>query len=445
MRNLPGGERVVVSEQKLATGGARVVAYREKTSPTGQTVSRVYADGHRSVQGQTFHSEAVGRGPQFVKYNNGLHAAYLANGRPLYTERLATRTIEGGRRVSFVERTTYTSIVLTNGAVQSVPIVRYYPLAVTVGAVAFYAYQPIVYQPEFYVPLYQPFVTPLVVVSGCLICPPAAVVAFQQPTPAYTDPMDLVGDNVIADGAIADAVPPANTAQADALASAPPAEPGTDVQADVPPPPPEVVAAESASGEGTSAELVDLRSEAKDLTQSVDANAATQPELAGSGQDARAYNAALTGTGQTNNADSAAPLAVPEYARIQLRKEVRFDVAMQRNGHMLLLPTIIKSDYGKIFVFQAASPIDVTVVADGSQCTLASGDLIGFSRVPAGADPVAQMKVISSHAGHCQGNETVEVAVSDLQDMLNAFSERVEREMKRTNACMSSGGACVGT
>jgi hypothetical protein len=206
-----------------------------------------------------------------------------------------------------------------------------------------------------------------------------------------------------------------------------------------------MVAAESGSDVGATAELADLRGAANDLTQRVDADAATHPEIARSIPDAKPSIASPAKPGPTDNGDTTIALAVPEYARLLLRKEVRFDVALQQNEHMLLLPTIIKSDYGKIFVFQASSPIDVTVVADGAECTLSSGDLIGFSRVPSGAESVAAMKVISSHGGHCRPNETVEVQVADLQDMLNAFSERVEREMKRMNACMSAHNSCVGT
>jgi hypothetical protein len=197
--------------------------------------------------------------------------------------------------------------------------------------------------------------------------------------------------------------------------------------------------------EGPTAEVADLRGATKDLTQRIATNAATGAELSENIPDATSPSASPADTKPPDDGNAATALLIPEYARMLLRREVRFDVALQRNEHMLLLPTITKADYGKIFVFQAASPIDVTIVADGAQCTLSSGDLIGFLRVPSQEETVAPMKVITSHNGHCRANETVAIEVTDLQDMLNAFSERVEREMKRMNACMSSRGPCVGT
>jgi hypothetical protein len=49
------------------------------------------------------------------------------------------------------------------------------------------------------------------------------------------------------------------------------------------------------------------------------------------------------------------------------------------------------------------------------------------------------MKVIASGANSCRAGELVQVPLTDLQEMLNGFSERVEDNMKRISACAASG------
>lgn len=428
VRTQPDGARVVLSARKLPNGSVGVVAFREQKSATGQTVSKVFTDGHRVTQGRTFTSEAVAGGPHFVKYNNGLRAAFLPNGKPLYSERFVAR-ISDGTATRVVQRTTYTSVVAQGGGVRWVPVVRYYPLAVSVGGIDYYGYEPMGYAPEFWVPFYRPFAVAILVGPQCLVCRTGGVV-YEQPVTGYADPMDLVGDNVIAAGVSADAEPPAEGGYA--LASA-----DDSTRAEAVAPPPEMLPREAQAQADTAA----ASQAAADLQRSMQTDAQSNPALTTAVASAPIPAAAPVATA----AEGSVPLRIPEDAHVQLRKEVRFDVAAQQNQHALLLPNIVASDFAKIFVFQAASPIDVNITATGDQCTLSGGDLLSFARVPAPNDSVVQMKVISSRAGHCSSSEIVELGVSDAQDMLNAFSERVERETKRVNACMAPDGACVRT
>ena len=79
------------------------------------------------------------------------------------------------------------------------------------------------------------------------------------------------------------------------------------------------------------------------------------------------------------------------------------------------------------------------------------GDLISFSQVPRentevdDSLEVAQMKVIASRPGDCLANQVVEVNLGDLQEMLNAFSQRVENNMASLNSCSSSPKGCAGS
>ena len=57
-----------------------------------------------------------------------------------------------------------------------------------------------------------------------------------------------------------------------------------------------------------------------------------------------------------------------------------------------------------------------------------------------GDSPLAEMKVVASGSSNsCRPGELVQVRLTDLQEMLNGFSERVEDNMKRVSACSASG------
>jgi hypothetical protein len=53
------------------------------------------------------------------------------------------------------------------------------------------------------------------------------------------------------------------------------------------------------------------------------------------------------------------------------------------------------------------------------------------------------MKVVTSGAQSCQPKQLLNVPVTDLLDMMNAFSERVEDNLKRVNACLATPGSCI--
>ncbi len=136
-------------------------------------------------------------------------------------------------------------------------------------------------------------------------------------------------------------------------------------------------------------------------------------------------------------------VAVPisEEVRLQVRKQVRLSVAMLQNGKPLVLGDVLASGYAKIYLFQTAQPLNVTERSGAGECFLNTGDLLGFSRLPSGDSPLAEMKVVASAAGSCPAGSAVRVSLSDLQDMLNGFTERVEHNLKRLTACAASG-AC---
>jgi hypothetical protein len=436
------GSTVIIAERRGSADAGHVVAYRETVAGGGQVVARLYADGHRVVQGANFRSEGVAGRAQYVAYTNGLHAAYQAGGQPLYTERYASIWMGGGPPLRVRQRLYYQPFTGEDGSIRWIPIVRSYPWVATIAGVELFAYLAPVPLPGYYSPLYHPAPAPIAVGPGCDICPTPEV-SFEAPPQTYQDPLDLVGDRVIgaaATTAPAPAGPAGPAAPANDVATGPPpADPIIERAIGAPPPAPELVTTAATSPAQAAVELAALRNATQELQgQAPRADGVPQVHA----MPAVLFEAA---NGTAAGSAAGAPLVVPREAQEQLRKEVRYAVALQRNQHSLQLPEILQAQFGKIFVFQATVPIDVTWVGNVEQCTLGSGDLIDFARAPAADATLIDMHVISSRTGHCPAGATVQLGSSDLQDMLNSFSERVELEAKTVNACLSPGGACIRT
>jgi hypothetical protein len=438
------GATVVVTEHRGAGNAGHVVAYRETVAGGGEVVARLYADGHRVVQGANFRSEGVAGRAQYVTYTNGLHAAYQAGGQPLYAERYASIWSGEGPPLRVRQRLYYQPFSDPDGGIRWIPSLRSYPWVATIAGIELFAYLAPAPVPGYYRPLYRPAPAPIVVGPGCNICPTPEV-SFEAPPQTYQDPLDLVGDRVI--GAAATTTPAAAPPASDAAAPPPPADPIIERAIGAPPPAPELVTTASTSPAQAAVELAALRGTTQELQGQVDRQAAATPALADGLPQVHAMPAVLfeAANGAAAGSVAGAPLVVPREAQEQLRKEVRYAVALQRNQHSLQLPEILQAPFGKIFVFQATVPIDVTWPGNVEQCTLGSGDLIDFAHAPAADATLVDMHVISSRTGHCPAGAAVQLGTSDLQDMLNSFSEHVEVEAKTVNACLSPGGACIRT
>ena len=139
-------------------------------------------------------------------------------------------------------------------------------------------------------------------------------------------------------------------------------------------------------------------------------------------------------------------LPVPEDVRAQIHKQVRLSIAQHANEHPLALTEVMHSGYSRIFLFQVAAPLDTASVVTGDACALGSGDLIAFAtEADNAAHPSAQMKVVAARPGHCLMQDTISVSVSDLQDMLNTFNERLEGNMRKLQSCLAAKDGCVRT
>jgi len=392
---------MVISQKLMPDGTKKVSGFQQTEDLRSGTTNRIYANGQRVTVGKDFERLSVGSGPAFVTKRNGLREAVLPDGRPAFQDRFASfRDRDGGER-RVIERTHYAHWSHGRPHYVDRPFVRFYDVGHIHGAPVAY-YRPARFGYVEYRPFYQRFAVPLALASVVTVGAVAAV-AFASQDTSYDDPMALMGDMQIASGF------------EEGYGYLPPS--GTTQFYETP-------------------EGVALRGQMAEVQQQVKVNVKGNPTLAQQLGEVDLQASSLQVQQEVGNA---VPVQIPEEVRQQVRKQVRLSVAMHQNGRPLMLDDVLASGYAKIYLFQTAYPLNVGDLSAGGECFLMPGDLIGFSSLPAANSPFAEMKVVASGANSCQTGGVVEVRLTDLQEMLNGFSERVEDNMKRVSACAPSG------
>jgi hypothetical protein len=327
----------------------------------------------------------------------------LPSGKPVSKEQYVV-VRDGGTERRTVQRTVYMApgasgyVPLKTQVVQVYDVVQVYQRPV-------YVYRPVRYAPLFFVPFAAPFAAPLVYGPQCTVCPPP-VAAYDAP-PQYSNSYDLLGDMQLAGPLVDDPLLPARDASGNLPASR---------------------------------DVATLRNEVDDLQRQVDEQARDNSDL-----QAALSQTAMQRTPAPDSTADASRMKVPDRVREVMRKQVRLSVAQHQNGNPLLLSDVVESGFARIYVFQAAAPIEVEDVRTGAACRLAAGDLTEFQKVPDSSAAAAPMSVIASRPGHCEPGQVVHVKFEDLQEMLNAFSQRVEANMKKLNECLTAPGGCTRT
>jgi hypothetical protein len=83
---------------------------------------------------------------------------------------------------------------------------------------------------------------------------------------------------------------------------------------------------------------------------------------------------------------------------------------------------------------------DVTVVANGQECALSSGDVITRLTDTPDADQTVSASVSATKKGDCASGQTVAVKVDDLQEMYNHFQENITNGMGELAKKQGTGG-----
>lgn len=95
---------------------------------------------------------------------------------------------------------------------------------------------------------------------------------------------------------------------------------------------------------------------------------------------------------------------------------------------------------GKPHVFVVGSALDV-VDASQTECALSDGDVLGLSGVPPVNAAAVDLTVLASKGGQeCAKQDTVSVAVDDLQEMQNQMRETIDQGLQELQAKQGSDG-----
>lgn len=397
-RKNPDGSQVVISKQPLPDGTTRVSGFKQTEDARTGTSTRTYADGRTVIKGRDFERRTVPSGLGFVSHQNGLREATLPDGRPAFRDQFAAVRDQDGRQRQVIERTRYAHWAQGRPAFEAQPVVRHYDVGHIHGAPVA-QYRPSRFSSDTYRGFASRFAAPVLVAGAAT----AAWVAFGNPTTTYEDPVALIGDMQITSGfeeGYTQALP---------------------IATDTP---------------YVNPDAGDVRNQMTAMQQQVSSAVKSNATLT---QQLGGVDIQATSTQVQQAVGSAVPVQISEDVRLQVRKQVRLAVALHQSGQALSLNDVLAGGYAKVYLFQTAQPVNVPDLSAGGECFLNTGDLVAFAKLPAADAQAAEMKVVASAANSCRPEEHVEVRLTDIQEMLNGFSERVEDNMKRVSTCAASG------
>ena len=121
-------------------------------------------------------------------------------------------------------------------------------------------------------------------------------------------------------------------------------------------------------------------------------------------------------------------------------EEVRIELALQKAAGSEPVPASLKTllDDGKPHVFVASSGL--TVSSGGQDCGLTEGDVLSLPTAPAGEASTASLSVLASKQTDCPKGNTVEVNLTDLQEMQNHLMSSIDQGMAQMKDHPGQGG-----
>ncbi|MFH1035247.1 MAG: hypothetical protein V1806_12130 [Pseudomonadota bacterium] len=406
-RSLADGSRVVLTSRALADGRRQAAGYKLTRHAADGTQTRLYTNGRRVTVGRDFVRYSTPGQPTRIVHHNGLRETVAPGGRRLAREKFVNHRFRDGGVERIIQRTIVAAVVAGAVVALARPVVQRYRVLPVYGIEVF-PYLPVAGDAGFYQVFDAPLPRPVLMSSPPGLYPPPVAV-FAQPTPAYADPVDLLGDLQIAGALQAGLAPPAPLAGAVSLA-----------------------------GEQ---EVRDLQSEVAQLQQEAMEKAPEAPPAGTEPAPALSPPAVQTASAP---AQPQGGVLIPEEARQQVRQQVRQEIALHRQERSPSIAEVMASAQAQKYIFQVAGLIDASDLDTGEECALSTGDLIMFQRVPAEGEVAAPMRVVTSKFGSCRAGGLVHVSLPDLQDMLNAFSQRLEANMHKLQAHLSVARAEEG-
>ncbi|MFH1036001.1 MAG: hypothetical protein V1806_15970 [Pseudomonadota bacterium] len=388
------GSRTVVSTSTLPNGQKVVSGHKVFVDPAQGRTTRVYNDGRRVEITKNAVTSYTPDHRSRTIHNNGLREERWRDGRRMYHDEFHNRRRHDGRTERIIKRTIVATLAAGALVALAAPLIQEFAVE-PVNGVETYPYIPAYLDPPVYEVVSAPLPAPVMVASGCEVCPPPVVV-YQQPMVSYSDPAVLLGDLQIA-GAINDG-----------MAAYPPAGPGTPAASD--------------------ADVQALASEVASLQQEVSSASANNEALKAQLAQQQAQTADLQAqvSAQQNR-----PVEIPEEVRQQIRQQVMDDIALHKQQRQLTIRDVMASAQAQNYIFQVSGMIEATDLESNEPCVLTTGDLIRFQEVPGQGEVAAQMMVVTSKSPTVRAGSVVLIGLTDLQEMLNSFSQRLEANMQK--------------
>jgi hypothetical protein len=171
--------------------------------------------------------------------------------------------------------------------------------------------------------------------------------------------------------------------------------------------------------------------------------------------DLQADYAAHTEAGETDGeapAVAGPPLLTPDVKQ-QIADEVRNELALENNeatrtshqqdvdpGSSGIDRLLSDAANGKTHVFVVGTPLDV-VDTSQAECSLSDGDVLALQTAPPADAQAANLVVLASKGGNeCAKQDTVSVALADLQEMQNHMRETIDQGLQELQAKQGKGG-----
>jgi hypothetical protein len=388
------GSQTVVTTATLSNGQKVVSGHKTISDPAHGKTTRIYTDGRKVEVTKTAVTSYTPDRRSVTIHNNGLREERWRDGRRMYHDEYSHRR-HHGRTERIIKRAIVATVVAGALVALASPLIQEFAVE-PVNGVETYPYIPAEYDPPVYETISAPLPAPVVISAGCQICPPP-VVAYQQPVLVYREPTALLTDMQIA-GAF------------------------NDGMAAYPPP-----AAVQAPGD---AEVQALAAEVNGLQQEVAAASADNEALKAQLADQQAQTAGLQAQ---VNAQQTRQVEIPEEVRQQIRQQVLDDIALHQQKKSLTIAEVMASAQSQNYIFQVSGMIEATDTSTNEPVALTTGDLIRFYQVPGEGEVAAQMMVVTSKSPTVRAGSVVLIGLTDLQEMLNGFSQRLEANMQKVS------------
>jgi hypothetical protein len=149
---------------------------------------------------------------------------------------------------------------------------------------------------------------------------------------------------------------------------------------------------------------------------------------------ARAQADAAYARRMAQDAEAAARLAQsqPPVISDEIKEQIKAQVEEAIRAHERKQPlTLDQVTRDTRHIFAVTDDLNAMIEDTQNACSLSTGDLIRLAEVPDTTAPAASVIVVTSKRGSCPAGARLSVAMSDLQEYLNDFSERLERGMQK--------------